>query len=188
MSKDNPERLAIDGEGFRVGIVAARYNFQMVNSLLENVLEALDGCGVRQEDIETLRVPGSSEIPYVAALMAKTGNFDVVIALGLIIRGETEHHNIIGHSTAHALQSVGIRFEVPVINGILTVNTREQAEERISGEMNRGAEFAHSALEMAQTNETVLKRIFDQDMDDIADTLDWMDDLEDDDDPEDWRK
>jgi 6,7-dimethyl-8-ribityllumazine synthase len=188
MSKDHPERLAIDGEGFRVGIVAARFNFQLVNALLENVLETLDACGVRQEDIETLRVPGSSEIPHVAALMAKTGNFDVVIALGLIIRGDTEHHSIIGHSTAHALQSVGIRFEIPVINGIITVNNTTQAEERITGEMNRGAEFAHSALEMAQVNETVLKRIFDSDVDDLAGTLDWMDDLDDDDEPEDWRK
>ncbi|MGC9452495.1 MAG: 6,7-dimethyl-8-ribityllumazine synthase [Oceanipulchritudo sp.] len=187
MSTDNPERLAIDGEGFRVGIVAARYNFNLVNSLLESVLETLDGCGVRQQDIETLRVPGSNEIPYIAAMMAKTGSFDVIIALGLIIAGETEHHSIIAHSTAHALQSVGIRFEIPVVNGIITVQNLRQAEDRITGELNRGAEFAHTALEMAQANDSMLKRILDQDMEDFPDDLDWMDDLEEDD-PEDWRK
>ncbi len=125
MSKDKPERLAIDGEGCRVAIIAARYNFKLVNSLLESALQTLSGCGVRPEDMETFRVPGSNEIPHVAALAAKTGAFDVVIGLGLVIAGETDHHSIITQSTANALHSVGIRFEVPVINGILAVNSLE---------------------------------------------------------------
>ena len=188
MSKDKPERLAIDGEGFRVAIVAARYNFRLVNALLENVLQTLDNCGVRQEDVETFRVPGSSEIPHVSAMVAKTGSFDVVIGLGLIIEGETEHHAVIAHSTAHALQSIGIRFEIPVINGILTVRDLKQAEARINGELNRGAEFAHSALEMAQSHNELEKRIFESDPDPDFGDLDWLDEIEDDDEPEDWRK
>ena len=189
MSKDNPERLAIDGDGYSVGIIAARYNFQLVNTLLESVLQALDNSGVRQEDVETIRVPGSNEIPYATAMMAKTGKFDVIIALGLVIAGETEHHAIIGHSTAQALHSVGIRFEVPVINGIITVENRVQAEDRIGGEMDRGSEFAHAALEMAQTNRRLQKQIADEEMDTFLEELDWMDDLDDPEEgPEDWRR
>lgn len=189
MSKDKPDRLAIDGEGCRVAIVAARYNFQMVNTLLESVLQALDNSGVRQEDVETFRVPGSNEIPHAASMVAKTGAFDVIIGLGLVIAGETDHHTIITHATAHALQSVGIRFEVPVINGIISVSSEKQAAERISGALDRGSEFAYAALEMAQLNNLLQKRIFDEDMDLALDKLDWLDDLEDDDDePEDWKK
>lgn len=188
MSKDKPERLAIDGEGFRVAIVAARYNFRLVNALLENVLQTLDSCGVRQEDVETFRVPGSSEIPHVTAMAAKTGAFDVVIGLGLIIEGQTEHHAVIAHSTAHALQSIGIRFEIPVINGIITVRNLDQAEARINGDLNRGAEFAYAALEMAQAHNELEKRIFDSDMDSGVEGLDWLEEIDDDDEPEDWRK
>lgn len=188
MSKDKPERLAIDGEGCRVAIIAARYNFKLVNSLLESVLQTLGDCGVREEDIETFRAPGSNEIPHLAAMAAKTGAFDVVIGLGLVIAGETDHHSIITHSTAHALHSVGIRFEVPVINGILAVSSLEQAEARILGEMDRGKEFALAALEVAQVNNLLQKRIFDEDMDLALDNPDWLDDVDEDDEPEDWRK
>lgn len=188
MSKDAPERLAIDGEGCRVAIIAARYNFQLVNSLLESVLQSLKANGVHEDDVECFRVPGSNEIPHMAAMTAKTGAFDVIIGLGLIIAGETDHHTIIGHSTAHALHSVGIRFEVPVINGIITVNSQEQAEERINGDLDRGREFAHAALEVALLNNVLQKRIFDEDMDSTLEDLDWLEDLDDDDDPDDWRK
>jgi len=188
MSTDKPERLAIDGEGCRVAIIAARYNFKLVNALLESVLQTLDACGVRQEDVETFRVPGSNEIPPIAAMVAKTGAFDVIIALGLVIAGETDHHAIITHSTAHALQSVGLRFEVPVINGIISVSSLKQAQERVSGKLDRGGEFAYAALEMAHLNNTLQKRIFDEDMDAALDDLDDLDWLEEDEDPDDWRK
>lgn len=188
MSKDNPERLAIDGEGCRVAIIAARYNFKLVNALLESVLGTLKTCGVRQDDVETFRVPGSNEIPHVAAMVAKTGAFDAIIGLGLVIAGETDHHAIITHSTAHALHAVGIRFEVPVINGIISVTNLKQAEKRITGEFDRGAEFAHAALEMAQVNISLHKRIFDEEVDLGLDDLDWIDELDDEDEPEDWRK
>jgi 6,7-dimethyl-8-ribityllumazine synthase len=187
MSTDKPERLAIDGEGCRVGIIAARYNFKHVNALLESVLQTLDGSGVRQEDVETFRVPGSNEIPHIAAMVAKTGAFDVIIGLGLVIAGETDHHTIITNSTAFALQAVSTQFEVPIINGIISVSSVKQAEDRISGKHDRGSEFAYAALEMAQLNNSLQKRIFDEDLD--LDALDWLEDLDDDDDePDDWKK
>lgn len=186
MSKDKPDRLAIDGDGCRVAVVAARYNFKLVNALLESVIGTLDDCGVKEEDVETFRVPGSNEIPHIAAMVAQTGAFDVIIGLGLVIAGETDHHDIITHSTAGALHMVGMQFEVPVINGIISVNTLEQAQDRIQGDLDRGTEFAHAALEMAQANNLLQKRIFNEDM--ALGDLDWSDDHEDDDDPEDWRK
>ena len=189
MSKDKPDSLSIDGEGCRVAIVAARYNFQLVNALLESVLDTLGSSGVRSDDIEVFRVPGSSEIPHAAAMVAKTGSFDVVVALGLIIEGDTDHHAIIGNSTAQALQAIGINFEIPVINGILTVRNTEQAEERITGELNRGAEFAHAALEMAKLNDALEGRIFEEGVDLDLDDLDWPeDDSDDSGNPEDWHK
>ena len=189
MSKDKPDSLAIDGEGCRVGIIAARYNFQLVNALLESVMDTLGSCGVRSDDVEVFRVPGSNEIPHAAAMASKTGGFDVIIALGLIIEGDTEHHAVIAHATANALQDIGINFEIPVINGIITVRNQEQAEERITGTLDRGAEFAHAALEMAQLNEKLESRIFDAGLDMDFDDLEWPDDETDSgNDPEDWKK
>lgn len=190
MSLDNPEHLAIDGAGRRVALIAARYNFEMVNALLESVLKALDAAGVKQEDVETFRVPGSNEIPHIAAMVAKGGTYDVVIALGVVVAGETDHHTIITRSTAAALHSIGVEFEVPVINGIISVGSTAQAEARISGEHARGPEFAHAALEMAQLNDTLQRRFLDADLD--MDALDWLDELDDidddEDDSDDWKK
>jgi 6,7-dimethyl-8-ribityllumazine synthase len=96
------------------------------------------------------RVPGSAELPYAASALADHTRFDAVIALGVVIAGDTSHHEIIGNSTAQALQEISIRQKIPVINGILVVNTIEQAQARIDGTINRGKEFALAALEMAQ--------------------------------------
>lgn len=181
MSKDKPISLQIDGEGKRIAIVAARYNSHYVNALLETVLASLDASGVRAEDVETFRVPGSNEIPYVAGLAAETGEFDVVIALGLIIRGETEHHNIIAHSTAHALQRIGADHGVPVINGIVVVENDAQAAQRCTGELDRGKEFAFAALEMAQLNLMLSRRVMEMNIEQSLEHMDWDDDLDDDD-------
>lgn len=140
----------MDGEGLRVGVVAARYNFQLVNGLLESCLKSLISSGVREEDLSVVRVPGSNEIPQAVSAMARHDMCDVVIGLGLVIKGETDHAGIIGMSTAHELHRIASEEEIAVINGILTVNTEEQARERILGDAQRGCEFAHAALEMAQ--------------------------------------
>jgi len=82
-------------------------------------------------------------------MLAQTDEYDCVIALGVVLAGETNHHEHIAHATGIALQGIGIQSEVPVINGIIIANSREQAEARVFGEMDRGAEFAQAALEMA---------------------------------------
>jgi 6,7-dimethyl-8-ribityllumazine synthase len=96
------------------------------------------------------RVPGAAELPFAAATLAAQKNFDAIIVIGVVIAGDTMHHEIIGESTAKSLLEVSLTHTVPVINGILVVNTQEQAEARAGEEINRGKEFAQAALEMAQ--------------------------------------
>ncbi len=148
MSFDNPNNLHIDGRNMRIAIVASRYNGMLVDSLLKNALAALTLADAPPPRIE--RVPGSAELPYAASVLADHTQLDAIIALGVVIAGDTSHHTIIGESTALALQEISIRQKVPVINGILVVNTTEQAQERAGETINRGKEFALAALEMAQ--------------------------------------
>ena len=196
MSTDKPDSLAIDGRGTLVAIVAARYNFDLVNALLESVRGTLVSSGVLPDDIDILRVPGSNEVPHAAALAAKTGEYDVVIGLGVIIEGDTRHDEILAHAAAHALQTASLQYEVPIINGILTVRNLKQAEDRITGSLQRGSEFAHAALEMAKLNRELVERILDVEKDrDLADMQlamekmdDWLDDDFDDEEDEDSLK
>ena len=148
MSFDSPDNLKIDGRNLQIAIIAARYNGMLVDSLLKHVMANLALADAQNPIIE--RVPGSAELPYAASMLADQMRCDAIIVLGVVIAGNTRHHDIIGESTALALQEISIRQKIPVINGILVVNTTEQAQERIDGTINRGKEFALAALEMAQ--------------------------------------
>lgn len=149
MSQDKPSAPVVDGTDLYIGIVASRFNAELVDKLVERVRETLRKNKVANGSIKLLRVPGANEIPYVANMLAQTDEYDCIIALGVVLAGETQHHEHIAHSTGVALQGIGIQCEVPVINGIIVANSREQAHERVFGAMDRGAEFAHAALEMA---------------------------------------
>ena len=149
MSQAKPNPPAVDGTDLYIGIVASRYNNDLVEELLQRVRATLRKSRVAAGSIKILRVPGAAELPYVANMLAQTEEYDCIITLGIILAGDTQHHEILANSTAIALQGIALQSEIPVINGILTVNTREQALERISGTHDRGAEFAHAALEMA---------------------------------------
>jgi 6,7-dimethyl-8-ribityllumazine synthase len=159
MSDNPPEAALIDGADFFIGIVASRYNGELVDALLERTLKTLQEHGVRQRNIEVLRVPGANELPYAAHMLAGTGEFDCLIALGVVLAGETTHHEVISYGTAYALHSVGMQSEVPVINGILTVSSLEQATDRITGARDRGAEFARAALQMAWHKLKLVERL-----------------------------
>jgi 6,7-dimethyl-8-ribityllumazine synthase len=159
MSQDRPEAAGIDGEGFRFAIVASRYNKTYVDALLDNALRVLGDAGVHSDDIETVRVPGALEIPYVVSMLGATGDFDCLIALGVVIEGDTNHHDVIARSTADAFHDVARESETPVINGVIDVHNAKQAEERCMGAMNRGAEFAHTALEMAEIKVQMVRRL-----------------------------
>jgi len=155
MSLHAPKPSAIDGAGLRFGVVAARFNEQLVNGLLDRALERLDAAGVKSRDVLVLRVPGSHEVPWAAHELAASGQFDCVLALGVLIGGDTNHHEMVGDSVSHALQSVAIGTRVPVINGVIVTNTLAQAKARCLGKIDRGAEFAHAALEMAALRRTL---------------------------------
>lgn len=147
MSLDVPSKLFIDGSEASVAIIASRYNEALVDALIDHTAAALREAGAPIPVIE--RVPGAAELPYAAATLAQAGDFDAIICMGVVIAGDTNHHEIIGNSTADALLRISVDEKVPVINGILVVNDLAQAEARAGGTINRGQEFAQAALEMA---------------------------------------
>ena len=134
-----------DGTRRGVAIVAARFNGEITNKLLESALEELDEAGVRREAITVMPVPGAFELPLAAMALAKTRRFACVVALGCIVRGETPHFDFIASEAASGLQLAALETGVPVAFGVLTVDMVEQAEARVS----KGAEAVRTALEMA---------------------------------------
>jgi 6,7-dimethyl-8-ribityllumazine synthase len=149
MSLSAPGTRRIDGAELRFGIAAARFNEALVDGLLGHVEAGLAGAGVKPKNVTVVRVPGSHEVPWAAAVLARTRKFDAVIGLGVLIAGDTSHHEMVGNSVSHALQHVAIDTAVPAINGVIVVNSLAQAKARCIGKINRGAEFAAAALEMA---------------------------------------
>jgi 6,7-dimethyl-8-ribityllumazine synthase len=152
MSLAAPKPSRIDGASFRLGVVAACFNADLVDGLLERLDAALQAAGVKAGRIDVHRVPGSHEVPWAIARLATRGRYDCLIALGVLIGGDTNHHEMVGQSVSHALQRVAVDRGVPVINGVIVTNTLAQARTRCIGRINRGAEFAHAALAMAELN------------------------------------
>lgn len=149
MSLDRGNMPNIDAAGFKIAIAASRFNKGLVDALLKDAVKAMVARGVNEADIKVARVPGAAELPFACNLLAKSGGFDAVAALGVVVAGDTPHHEIIAHSTAIALQLAARKTGVPMINGIIVANNRAQAEARTIGEIARGAEFAEAAIEMA---------------------------------------
>jgi len=147
---DIPDDVAVlegmpDGTRRSVAIVAARFNGEITNQLLEAALEQLDESGVRREAITVMPVPGAFELPLAAMALAKTRRYACVVALGCVVRGETPHFDFIASEAASGLQLAALETGVPVAFGVLTVDVKEQAVARIS----KGAEAVRTALEMA---------------------------------------
>ncbi len=138
------------GKGLRIGIVASRFNELVSRKLLDGALDALDQLEVEKEDIEVLWVPGSFEIPLgVKKMLGKNSGFDGVLALGCLIRGETPHFDLIASEVAKGLARITLETGVPVIFGVVTAETLEQAQERAGGKLgNRGRDAALSLIEM----------------------------------------
>lgn len=141
----------LDAKGGRFAIVISRYNSFISNRLLTGALDCLERNGASPDDISVAWVPGSFEIPLVARKLALSKNFDAVICLGVLIRGETPHFDYIASVVTRGIGAVNMEAGLPVIYGILTCNTMEQAAERAglkSG--NKGFDAAMSAIEMYQ--------------------------------------
>jgi 6,7-dimethyl-8-ribityllumazine synthase len=149
MSLAKPVAAAVNGASFRVGIVASRFNADLVDALLERVIDRLREAGVKGKAIGVVRVPGAHEVPWAVGELARAGRRDVLVGLGLLIGGDTSHHEMVGQSVSQALQTVALSTRIPVINGVIVANNRAQAEARTLGKINRGVEFAEAALEMA---------------------------------------
>jgi len=150
----SPSIEVIDGTDLRVGVVAARFNQDLVDGLLNSTLAGLKASGVPDSSIEITRVPGSNEVPIAVQYLAETGRFDACIGLGLLIRGDTLHYEIIAHGASQALQVVALKTGVPAINGIIVAENEAQAQERCSGSVDRGGEFAAAAVEMGTLAQT----------------------------------
>jgi len=139
-----------DGRGLRVGIACSRFNGGITTRLLAGALDVLDEAGVDRRDVSLAWAPGAFELPLLARGFASaTRPVDAVITLGAVIRGETGHYDVVAGECARGIQDVQLSRGVPVVFGVLTVNTVEQALERsLPNETNKGREAAFTALEM----------------------------------------
>ena len=135
----------LSGAGLRIGIVQARFNAHIGDRLRDVCMAELQRLGVADDDIEVVTVPGALEIPLALKALAQSDEFDALIALGCVIRGETYHFELVCNESARGITQVQLDHMVPVANAILTVEDQAQAEARIS----KGAEAAHVAIEMA---------------------------------------
>lgn len=170
----NPFTLApdFDGEGLHIGIVRARFNEKIGLTQLDACLDELGKLGVDERDVMVVSVPGALEMGVTLAQMAETFEFDALIALGAVIRGDTYHFEIVSNESASAISRVALETGIPVANGILTTENEEQAEVRAE---EKGRDCAQAAVELANLLAALEPEI------DIDDDLD-DDDLDDDDD------
>jgi len=136
----------LSGEGLRVGIVQARFNEVVCGGLLSACVAELAALGVAGEDVLHVTVPGALEIPLALQKMAETQQFDALIALGAVIRGETYHFELVSNESGAGITRVGLDFGIPIANAVLTTENDEQAEVRMAV---KGAEAARVAVEMA---------------------------------------
>lgn len=147
---------SMQGEGRRIAIAVARWNEFITEPLLRGALNTLRRCGVADDDITVVRVPGSFELPTVCAQLARTERYDAVVALGAVIRGATSHYELVAGQCAAGLAKIGIETGVPVIFGVLTTETIEQAIERAGSKAgNKGSESAACVLEMAGLRDAI---------------------------------
>src|SRR5437868_5057380 len=150
MSTDTPAFAPSDlPPNARVAIVAARFNAGIVDELLAGCLRRLKSLGVPDDRVETHRVPGAFELPVAAKVLAQTRRFHAVICLGCVIRGDTPHFDYVAGEAARGIQQVALSETMPVIFGVLTTNTRQQALDRTGGSQGHAGErAAEAALEM----------------------------------------
>ncbi len=139
-----------NARGLRFGVVVSRFNDFITSNLLTGALDVFSQCGVDEDDLKVLKVPGAFELPQAAKKLCSTGNYDAIVCLGAVIRGETSHFDYICAEASRGVGQVGLEFNVPVLFGVLTTENLEQAVARSgSGTSNKGRETALAAIEMA---------------------------------------
>mmetsp|Transcript_690 Transcript_690/g.1804 ORF Transcript_690/g.1804 Transcript_690/m.1804 type:complete len:235 (-) Transcript_690:54-758(-) len=149
-------RGKVTGTGMKFGIVVGRFNDLVTKLLLEGALEDFERHGLSREDVDVVWVPGSFELPVVAKSMAKSGAYDAVVAIGVVVRGATTHYDAVVSGATSGVLGASTDSGVPVIFGVLTCDTMEQALDRAGGKVgNKGGEAAATAIETA----SVLKQL-----------------------------
>jgi len=136
----------LDGNGLAIGIVMSRFNLPICEGLLSACVAELKRLGVADEDMAIATCPGALEIPLILQTMAQTGQYDALIALGAVIRGDTYHFEVVSNDACRAIMELQLHTGVPIANGILTCDTDEQAEVRMQP---KGTDCAQAAVEMA---------------------------------------
>lgn len=144
------------GNDLKIGIVVGRFNEFITTKLLSGAQDALIRHGVAEENIDIAWVPGAFEVPYIAKQMAEKGEYDAIIGLGTVIRGSTTHYDYVCNESAKGIANVSLTTGVPVIFGIVTTETIEQAIERAGTKAgNKGYDSAVSAIEMANLRKLI---------------------------------
>ena len=136
----------LDGTDLRIGIVVARFNEYAGRGEFESCLDELKKLGVLEEDVTKVSVPGALEIPFALQKLAQTDEYDALIALGAVIRGETYHFELVSNESGAGISRIALDYDLPVANGVLTTENDEQCEERID---MKGRDCARCAVEMA---------------------------------------
>ncbi|MCP4024280.1 MAG: 6,7-dimethyl-8-ribityllumazine synthase [Desulfobacteraceae bacterium] len=148
----------LQAQGKKFGIIASRFNDFITGKLVEGALDALTRSGAKDNDIAILKVPGAFEIPLAAQKMAAIKKYDAIICIGAVIRGATSHYDYVCNEVSKGIASVSLEFGVPVMFGILTTETIEQAIERSGTKAgNKGFDVALAAIEMANLSDTLKK-------------------------------
>lgn len=146
----------LDGKGKKFAIVASRFNDFITSHLVEGALDAMKRHGVKESDVEIIKVPGAFEIPYVAKRAALSKKYDAVICLGAVIRGATPHFDYVASEVSKGIASVSLEANLPVIFGVLTVDTIEQGIERAGSKSgNKGWDAALAAIEMVNLSDQI---------------------------------
>ena len=141
----------LKGEGLRIAVVVARFNEFITRQLLTGAVETLATLGVEDDGVSVAWVPGSFELPLVAKTLAQTGQYDAVVCLGAVIRGETGHYDMVAGQATRGIGAAGLDTGVPVIFGVLTTENMEQAIQRAGGKVgNVGSHAATAAVETAR--------------------------------------
>lgn len=146
----------LSAEGFRFAIVVSRWNDFLTSKLVDGALEALEGLGATEDSVEVYRVPGSFELPLTSRKAAESGKFDAVIALGVVIRGETPHFDYVAGEAASGIARASFDTGVPIAFGVITANTLEQAINRTGVKSgNKGYEAALAAVEVVNLHKSM---------------------------------
>jgi 6,7-dimethyl-8-ribityllumazine synthase len=143
---DKGQAAQLDGDGLVIGIVQARFNAELTDKMAELCRYELAALGVAEKHIRHVSVPGALEIPVVLKAMADSDDFDALIAIGCVIRGETYHFELVANESGAGVTRVALDHQIPVANAILTVNTEQQAWDRVE---DKGRDAARVAVEMA---------------------------------------